>query len=96
MSDYWSSSVSEASTQLTEKMLRDLIAKIEKERNVVAEERARRGLSVTEWWRAQPEEVRESEVGVAVFTAASAGVFLHPVTYERLAAAIHELGGTMP
>ena len=43
---YWWKSVTEASAPLTEQALRDTFAKIENERNTIAEERARRGFTV--------------------------------------------------
>src|SRR5574343_520554 len=86
--EYWWKSVTEASAPLTEQALRDTFAKIENERNTIAEERARRRLALSEWWKAQPEEVRQSEVGEAVYTIAASGQLIHPVVYDRLASAI--------
>lgn len=94
--EYWWKSVTEASAPLTEQALRDTFAKIENERNTVAEERAQRYSALAEWWKAQPEEVRQSEAGEAVYTIVAFGQLIHPVAYDRLASAIHELGGTMP
>lgn len=93
---WWNSTIPEEPAVITEQTLRDAITKMRDEQNVVAEQRAARGVALAEWWRSQPEAVRESEAGMSVYMVASMGHAIHPAVYERLAAAITELGGTMP
>lgn len=94
--NYWDNTVPEEPVTLTDEMLRTAIAKSREQRNIVAEQGAARSVGLAEWWRSQPEAVRESDAGMTVYTVASMGHPIHPAVYERLAAAIHELGGTMP
>jgi len=93
---WWNNTIPEEPATITEQTLRDAMAAMENEANVVAERRAQRSIALAAWWKAQPEAVRESKAGQMALAYAEQDFPMNGATYRRLEAAITELGGTMP